>query len=138
MGQGQGLPDTSRGVSGEATVDTLTLPFLFLPHLSFPPVSRCLFLVFLFLPPSLSSLLLSPSSCLSGSVSLSLLILSYPFHFCLNLYPFSISLFCPFSLCLCASMGIFLSVSLLPSNLCLSVSVSLPLSSFAGAAQQDN
>lgn len=131
VGQGQGL--TPAGSKRGGRIDTLTLPFLFLPHLSFSSVSHCFFFLYFslslptlsFFPPLLVSLVLS--------VSLSFLTLSHPLHFCLNWCPFSLCSVLPHSLCPCVCV-FTLSPALIP----LSVSVSPPLSSFAGAAQQNN
>lgn len=138
MGEGQSLTPVREYVWRPCSPTNTALSVSSSPFHLF---SLSLFLVFLslFLSPSLSFLSLSP--CLSGSVSSNLFSFSSP-YFPLNLYPLiSLSpffLFYPFSLCLCASARVFLSGSLLPSSLCLSVSVSPPLSPFAGAAQQDN
>ena len=67
VGQGQGL--TPAGSKRGGRIDTLTLPFLFLPHLSFSSLSHCFFFLYSslslptlsFFPPLLVSLVLSVS-----------------------------------------------------------------------------
>lgn len=121
VGQGQGL--TPAGSKRGGRVDTLTLPFFFLPHLSFPSVSYCFFfLCFSLSLPTLSfpHLLVS----LALSVSLSFLTLSHPLHFCLNLCPFSLCSVLSHSLCPCVCV-FTLSPALIPLSVCVCVSPSI-------------